>query len=184
MVDRDLVERAQRGDHEAFEAIAIGVSGRLYSIARLILRDTHLAEDAVQEALVNVWRRLPTLRDPDRFDAWAYRLLVNACADAGRGVHRFAAEVRLLPEVGVARDAQSDLAERDRLERGFRHLRPEQRTALVLHHYVGLSAVEVAEITGVSVGTVKSRIHYATAAMRAAIEADERGSAAAAGGRS
>ena len=79
-MDRQLVERARGGDHAAFEALAIGISSRLYAIARLILRDTHLAEDAVQEALVNIWRRLPQLRDPDRFDAWTYRLVVNACA--------------------------------------------------------------------------------------------------------
>ena len=176
-MDRSLVERAQGGDHEAFEALAIGVSRRLNAIARLILRDTQLAEDAVQETLVNVWRRLPTLRDPDRFDAWTYRLVVNACADAGRGRRGLAAEVHLLPSTGTVADSTGNLADRDQLERGFRHLRPDQRAAVVLHYYVGLSAAEVADVTGESVGTIKSRIHYATAAMRAALEADERGAA-------
>jgi RNA polymerase sigma-70 factor (ECF subfamily) len=84
MTQRDLIDAARRGERDAFEALATAVSGRLYAIARLILRDTHLAEDALQEALVNIWRSLPTLRDPARFDAWSYRLIVNACADTGR----------------------------------------------------------------------------------------------------
>ena len=78
---RDLVEAARRGDHEAFEALAIEAGDRLYAVARLILRSTDLAEDAVQEALVRAWEQLPSLRDPDRFEAWLHRLLVNACAD-------------------------------------------------------------------------------------------------------
>lgn len=181
-MDRDIIRRAQDGDHDAFEALAIGVSGRLYAVARLILRDTHLADDAVQETIVTIWRRLPTLRDPDRFEAWAYRLLVNACADAASRRTRMTAEVRLLPRATASDDTASQLADRDVLERGFRHLRPEQRTVVVLHHYLGLTATEIADITGAPTGTVKSRIHYATAALRAALEADERGPAAAAGG--
>jgi RNA polymerase sigma-70 factor (ECF subfamily) len=174
MVQRELIEAARRGDHEAFEALASTVSGRLYAIARLIMRDTHLAEDAVQEALVHMWTRLPTLRDPDRFDAWAYRLIVNACADAGRQRRRYSAEVRFIAPHQITPDATSETADRDQLERGFRRLTPELRIALVLHYYVGLPAREVAEIVGIPVGTAKSRIHYAMAVMRAALEADDR----------
>ena len=183
-MQRELVEAAQRGDHEAFEALAIAVSARLYAIARLILRDTHLAEDAVQEALVHAWRRLPTLRDPDRFDAWVYRLIVNACADAGRDRRRLSAEVRLIRPGATAQDASRGLADRDQLERGFRHLNPDHRAVVVLHYYVGLPAHEIAEMLGVPVGTAKSRIHYATEILRAALEAEERAPAAAGSGRS
>ena len=184
MTQRELIDAAQRGDHEAFEALAIAISGRLYAIARLILRDTHLAEDAVQETLVHVWRSLPSLRDPGRFDGWTYRLVVNACADAGRQRRRVAAEVRLIAPQPVHADPSSDLADRDQLERGFRHLKPDQRAALVLHYYVGLPAREIAEVLGVPVGTAKSRIHYGTEIVRATLESDDRLPGALDGGRS
>lgn len=163
-----------RGEHDAFEALAVAASGRLYAIARLILRDVHLAEDALQEALVHIWRSLPTLRDPANFDAWSYRLLVNACADAGRERRRVSAEVRLIRPESVDPDTAASAADRDQLERAFRHLKPEQRTALVLHYYVGLPAHEVAEVMRIPVGTAKSRIHYGTEIMRGALEADAR----------
>jgi RNA polymerase sigma factor (sigma-70 family) len=159
MTQRDLIDAARRGDHDAFEALATATSGRLYAIARLILRDTHLAEDALQEALVQMWQNLPRLRDSARFDAWSYRLIVNACADTGRQRRRVQAEVRLIRPVPGGADASAGAADRDQLERGFRHLRPEQRAALVLHYFVGLPARDVADVLGIPVGTAKSRIH-------------------------
>jgi len=181
-VQRDLVEAARHGDHEAFEVLAAGAADRLFAIARLILRDTHLAEDAVQEALVHAWRQLPRLRDPERWDAWLYRLIVNACNDQGRHRRRFAVEVQMIRTEPTATDDVAALGDRDQLERGFRRLKPEHRTAVVLHHYLGLSVPEVADAMGVPVGTAKSRIHYATEALRAALEADARGLAAVSNG--
>src|SRR6476646_9415903 len=93
----ELVERAQRGDHEAFDALATAAYHRLYAIARRILRDGYAAEDAVQDALVNAWRNLRGLRDPERFDAWLHRLLVNACKDQVRRRQRRPIEVPVLP---------------------------------------------------------------------------------------
>lgn len=182
-MDRALVEAAQRGDHDAFEALAIGSGDRLFAIARLILRDTHLAEDAVQETLVHAWRDLPRLRDPERFDAWLRRLLVNACADQGRHRRRWSADIRILPAEPAAQDATGSMEDRDQLERGFRRLKPEQRAVVVLHFYLGLTVPEVADTLGIRVGTAKSRIHYATETLRAALEADARGSVAATNGR-
>jgi hypothetical protein len=94
---RGLVERAQRGDHDAFAVLASASIARLDAAARLILRDGELARDAVQEAMVRSWRDLPTLRDVDRFDAWLHRLLVNACLDIVRRRKRRAIEVELTP---------------------------------------------------------------------------------------
>ena len=183
-MDRAVVEAAQRGDHDAFEALAIGAADRLFAIARLILRDVHAAEDAVQEALVRIWRDLPRLRDPDRFDAWVHRILVNACVDQGRHRRRWSAEIQLVRSEPTADDAIGSMADRDQLERGFRRLNPQQRAAVVLHYYLGLSVPEIAEILGVPSGTAKSRLHYATAAMRAALEADARATVAVTNGRS
>ena len=94
---RDLVEAASRGDHEAFDVLAASAGDRLYAVALLILRAPDLAEDAVQEALVRAWKQLPSLRDPDKFDAWLYRLVVNACAEQGRQLRRWSQQVRALP---------------------------------------------------------------------------------------
>ena len=147
---------------------------RLYAIATLILRDRQRAEDAVQEALVHAWRELPRLRDPDRFDAWLHRLLVNACADEGRYQRRWSTEVRMIRSEPTTDDGANSLADRDQLERGFRRLKPEQRTIVVLHFYLGLPVPEIAQTLGIPAGTVKSRLHYATSTLRAALDADAR----------
>lgn len=182
-MQRELVEAARRGDHDAFEALVISAGDRWYAMARLVLRDADRAEEAVQEALVRAWRQLPSLRDPERFDAWVYRLLVHACADVGRRNQRWSAEVRMIRAEPTLDDASASLSIRDQLERGFRRLRPEQRAVVVLHHYVGLAVPEVAEILGIPVGTAKSRIHYAMEVLRAALEADDRDSLVATNGR-
>ena len=83
-VDTELVKRAQHGDREAFGLLAADLATRFLAVSRRILRDIDLAEDATQQALVAIWRDLPQLRDPARFDAWSYRLLVRACYAEGR----------------------------------------------------------------------------------------------------
>ena len=180
---RVLVEAAQRGDHGAFEALTSVRVDRLFTIARLILRDTYLAEDAVQETLMRTWQQLPHIRDADRFDAWMHRLLVNSCADQGRKRRRISNQVDLAGVEPRSGDISGDAADRDQLERGFRHLKPDHRAAVVLHYYVGYNAEEIAVMLGIPIGTAKSRIHYATEALRAALEADGRGSVALVDGR-
>jgi RNA polymerase sigma-70 factor (ECF subfamily) len=139
-VDRDLVEQAQRGDRDAFGILARTRADRLYAVAQRILRDVDRAEDAVQQTLVIAMRELRSLRDPDRFDAWLTRLLVNTCYTESRRTRLWSANVRVLPADGpAAPDDTLGVADRDQVDRGFRRLPPEQRALLVLHHYLGLS---------------------------------------------
>jgi RNA polymerase sigma-70 factor (ECF subfamily) len=176
-VEQDLVVRAKAGDHDAFSQLAASSIARLLSTARLILRDEDRAQDVVQEALVRAWLDIRGLRDPGRFDAWLHRLLVRGCYREARSARdRRLVEVELLPMDGPPTpDAQRSLAIRDQLDRGFRRLSMEQRAVLVLHHYLDLPDAAAAEILDIPVGTFKSRLNRASHALRAAIEADDRG---------
>jgi RNA polymerase sigma-70 factor (ECF subfamily) len=174
-MDPTLVIRAQHGDQEAFASLAVACGDRLHAVAHRILRDVHLAEDATQQALFAIWQNLPMLRDPARFEAWSYRLLVNACYDEGRRTRRWSPIVRVLHDgEATAPDALGRVHDRDQLERGFQRLSIDHRAVLVLFQYLGLSIEEVAEALGVPAGTVRSRLHYAVRAMRAALDADSR----------
>jgi RNA polymerase sigma-70 factor (ECF subfamily) len=179
-MQRDLVERAAAGDQAAFESLIRSSAGRLFATAHRILRDHHLAEDALQGTLVTIWDELPRLRDPDRFDAWTYRLIVRASIAQAKRERRGGPVVRLLPDEGApafddqATDAFGRVADRDQLERGFRRLTPDERAILVLHHFLGYAPSEIAETLGIPPGTARSRLHHAHRAMRAALEADAR----------
>ena len=170
----ELIERARRGDREAFGELARGEIDRLLAIARLVLGDPDLAEDAVQEALVRCWRQLPKLRDVERFDGWLYRILMRTTADEHGRRRRYQAGVQeLTVEPGVA-DTTAGIADRDELDRGFRRLSIEHRAIVVLHDYAGMSLPEVADALGIPAGTAKSRHHYAMSALRASLEAEDR----------
>jgi RNA polymerase sigma-70 factor (ECF subfamily) len=174
---RDLVERAARGEPDAFDALARQASNRMYGIAYRILRDQYLAEDALQHALITIWNELPRLRDPDRFDAWTYRLIVRAATAEARRAGRGGPTSPLLPDDADptrAPDQYGPVADRDQIERGFRRLTAEQRAVLVMQHYAGLSQAEIADVLGIPVGTAGSRLHYAARALRAAMDADVR----------
>jgi RNA polymerase sigma-70 factor (ECF subfamily) len=173
---RDLVERARAGDREAFSELGRLWVDRLYAIAQLILRDPERAEDATQEALVDCWRDLRALRDPDQFESWLRRILVRACY---REARRERAQHRIVQKLNVLDRAMPDLgpgslADRDELERGFRLLEPEQRALIVMHFYLGQPLAETAAVLGVPVGTVKSRLSRATVALRASLDAQAR----------
>jgi RNA polymerase sigma-70 factor (ECF subfamily) len=177
-MQRDLVERAQGGDHDAFAALAAAAIPRLDGAAWLILRDADVAKDAVQNALLKAWRDLPALRDPDRFDAWLHRLLVHACLDEARRLRRHRADVELTEiHLPATDDAEWMVVERDRLERGFLRLTPEMRALIVLHHYLDLPLPSVAETLGIPLGTAKSRLHRALGLLRSALDADARAGA-------
>jgi RNA polymerase sigma-70 factor (ECF subfamily) len=183
-MQRDLVERARRGDHDAFAELAGAAISRLDSAAWLILRDAEQAKDAVQNALVRAWRDLPTLRDPDRFDPWLHRLLVRACIDEARRLrrHRIDVELRNLDSPAIT-GMETVIADRDQLERGFLRLEPESRALVVLHHYLDLPLPEVAASLAIPLGTAKSRLHRALGLLRAALDADARAGAEISEGR-
>ncbi len=178
-VQRDLVKRAAAGDQEAFESLVRLSAGRLFAIAYRVLRDHDLAEDALQQTLATIWNELPTLRDPDRFEAWSYRVIVRASVAQARHERRGGPIVHLLPNDADAitvrgPDEFDRIVDRDQLERGFRRLTPDQRVVLVLQYYIGLSLAEIADVLGIPVGTAGSRLHHASRALRAALDADDR----------
>ena len=174
MAQRELVERARRGDLDAFDALVLAAGGRLDGAARLILRDPEQAKDAVQEAFAKAWRELRSLRDPDRFDAWLHRLLVHACYDELRRRRSRPIEVEITPihDLDVP-DTQSETADRDVLERALRGLDPDLRTIVVLFYYLDTPLPEAAHALGVPLGTAKSRLHRARHELRAAFGVDE-----------
>ena len=174
-MDTDLVVRAQHGDKEAYALLAAEIADRFLAVARRILRDIDLAEDATQQALLSIWQDLPQLRDPARFDAWSYRLLVRACYAEGRKQRRWAPNLRLLPaDEPTAGDGMSSVVDRDQLERGFRRLSIDHRAVVVMHHYLDMPLDRVADTLGIPIGTVNSRLHYAMRGLRAALDADAR----------
>ncbi len=173
MDQRGLIDRARRGDHDAFAALIDVRLARLDAAARLILRDGELARDAVQEAMIRAWRDLPGLRDPDRFDAWLHRLTVNACLDQVRRRKRRVIEVEL-PSIDPAttHDVGTALADRELLDQALAGLPPGHRAVVALHYLLGMPLPEVAQTLGIPTGTAKSRLHYALGAMRASVTAE------------
>ena len=131
-MDRQLVELAQRGDEDAFDALVRATGDRCLGIAFRILRDVDLAEDAVQAAYISAWRDLPSLRQPDRFESWLHRTLTRACYEEARRTRRVKASIRSLPmDAAFAPDDVLTVVDRDQLERGIRRISIDQRAVLV-----------------------------------------------------
>lgn len=172
-MDRALVEQAQRGDREAFQVVAFALSDRLFGVAHRVLRDFDAAGDALQMALVRIWRDLPSLRDPERIEAWATRALIRACHDQLRRERRGVPGLRMMAPASVP-DPSGAINDREEMGRAFRRLNAEQRAVIVLQYYQDMSLPEIAEVLDVPIGTVRSRAHYAKRILRAAIEADSR----------
>jgi RNA polymerase sigma-70 factor (ECF subfamily) len=175
-----LVVRARQGDLVAFDRL---VASRLTStvrLARAIVGDHHEADDVTQEAFLQAWRNLPSLRAADRFDAWFGRILVNAARQSLRkrarvmtvDVDDLEADGRSHPALGRADTELESVVGIDALIRACHRLPAEQRTILALHHLEERSVADIAAILGIPVGTVKWRLHAARNALERALEAE------------
>jgi RNA polymerase sigma-70 factor (ECF subfamily) len=170
-----LVERARAGDNAAFRELVELEADRCFAVAYRIVRDRERAHDAVQRSLLKVWRDLPQLRDPNRFEAWLFRLLVRACWEERRRVRAWVERVEPIEtdRTDLA-DFTVSVVQRDALDRAFARLSLDHRTVVVLHHHSGLPLAAIADVVGVPLGTIKSRLHYAMQALRSSLEADDR----------
>ncbi len=166
---RELVERAQAGDHDAFAVLVRGSFDRAYGVAKLILRDEDRAQDAVQEACVQAWKHVRALRDPEAWDAWLHRLVVRACYRSARQARRRdLVELHVVPDREPANQADfaRSLADRDQMGRALGRLPMDQRAVMVMHFYLDLPLTEAAEVLDIPVGTAKSRLHRGLETLR------------------
>src|SRR5918999_78846 len=160
-VKADLVARAQAGDHAAFAILAKEAFDHMFGAAKLILRDQHWAEDAVQEALILAWRHVAAIRNPDAWNAWLYRLTVRACYRLARtrvGAHVAELDVRA-EQAAPVMDFTSAIDDRARIMAALSALPLEQRAVIVLHFYLDLPLSDAAAVLNVPIGTAKSRLH-------------------------
>ena len=170
---QDLVVRAQTGDQQAFQSLTVANHSRLYRVAYSILRDRHLAEDATQQAFLDIWRSIRRLEDPAKFKGWSYRLLVHACYAEAKRTPKWLPDTAVpLPREPRAADAFGSVIDRDELEHGFRQLSVDHRVVIVLHYLLDMTLEQVADTLGVPKGTVNSRLSRGMDAMRQAMGAD------------
>ena len=177
----DLVRRASRGDVAAFDALVAARLSSSLRLARAIVDSPADAEDVVQEAFVSAWRNLPRLREPDRFDAWFGRILVNTARThiRRRGSVRPISIDRRHVDDGREDDTpgQHDpglesVVSSDALSRAIDRLTTDQRSILALHHLEERPVAEIATVLGIPVGTAKWRLHAARQALERALEAE------------
>lgn len=175
--ETDALRRARRGDQAAFTELITPLMRPSYHLAVRLLGDRQLAEDVTQEALVKAWLGLARFRGDARFSTWVFRIVHNACTDALRHRARQGLPTEIpaqLPDPGPAPEEQ--VAERDartRILAAVDALPPDWRAVIVLRDVQGLSYEDIAIVTGEHLGTVKSRLHRARAAMRRALEGRE-----------
>ena len=165
---QELVQAAVAGDDDAFEALVVDRLPRTYRMALAILGSEADARDAVQDAWVSAWRQMPSLRNPERFDAWLDQIVVNACRTGLRRRRRIR-EIAIDEtfDVEAPQPGPDHIGERDALQRAFNRLSIEQRSILVLHHLERRPLRAIAEVFGIPEGTAKSRLHTARAALSA-----------------
>ena len=185
-MERELIERARRGDRAAFEALVRLKVDAVYGTALAILGHEADAQDAVQDAFVSAWRSMAGLRDPDRFEAWFGRIVVNACRMSlrkRRGVREITVQSAGGDAIGADGDLQAPSSDRpladlaasaDAFDRAFERLTADERALLVLRHRDELPVAEIAARLGIPAGTVKSRLFAARRALERALAREDR----------
>ena len=172
----ETTARPESGQLEREAAFGRLVSRELagaYRTAAVILGDPSEAEDATQDALVRAWLRWDQVKDPEKIGAWFGRILINVCRDRLRA--RRANPIRWLGGDAPG-DAGLALGEHEALWQALADLTVDQRIVVVLRYYLDLPIEAIAERSGVPSGTVKSRLHHALNAVRAAYDAHDRAS--------
>jgi RNA polymerase sigma-70 factor (ECF subfamily) len=170
-VETRLVEAARSGDRRAFERLVEPHLSAALGASTLIVGREADAADALQNALLIAWQRLPQLRDDAAFPAWFRRIVINSAMRAVRGRRRL---VELDPAQAAPSGALEHALDLRRLARALSHLDPRDRAVLTLRHFWDLSVADAARVMGVPEGTVKSRTHHALARLRAAYDAEDR----------
>ena len=174
-MDQELILRVQAGDLRAFDSLTLADYPRLFRVARGILRDRSRAEDATQQAYLDIWRNIRRLRDPSKFDGWSYRILVHACYAEAKRTPKWQSDTGLPPaHEPVAGDTYGAVLDRDELEQGFRQLSVDHRVVIVLHFLLDMTLEQVAETLDIPRGTVYSRLSRAMDSMRSAMRSGSR----------
>jgi RNA polymerase sigma-70 factor (ECF subfamily) len=183
--ETELVLRAAGGEREAYDALIQPRLGRLFRMARAIVRDETLARDVVQDTCVTAWRELPSVRDASRFDAWLSQILVNRCrTELRRAGRRSVREIRMdeprgRGSTGLAAAAHpapgpslgDRVVEAEAIRRAFLRLDPDSRALIAMHYVEDRPVAEIAAALRIPAGTVKWRLSRARAALERALEA-------------
>jgi RNA polymerase sigma-70 factor (ECF subfamily) len=176
-MERADLDAARAGDAHAFESLMAREIDGVYRLALAITADEADARDVTQESMIAAWRGLAALREPDRFEAWLRRVVVNAARTTLRARRR--RRLREIPADEVvgrepAHDPVAPRADALVLRAALQRLDADKRVLLALHYLEGRSVGEVAEILGIPTGTVKSRLSTARHALQAALATEER----------
>lgn len=166
-VEASLLDRARAGDQRAFAALLEPYRDRLWGVCLRITRQKPDAEDALQDALIAVWQHLSRFRGDSAFSTWAYRIAANSALAIVR--KRKDVSTDGFEQESDSADFTDAVASRDLVQAALRAVPPDFRVALVLREYGGLSYEEIAQHQGILVGTVKTRISRARAALAAAL---------------
>jgi RNA polymerase sigma-70 factor (ECF subfamily) len=175
-----VVERARTGDKAAFEVLVASWLEPAFHVALAIVGNEADARDATQDAFLTAWRQLRQLRDPERFDAWLYRILVNSCRGLRRGRQRVAVREIHVTALGAGDEPADDPAETadertaslDAIERAWLRIPMAERMILALHHFEHRPVAEIAAVLGIPAGTAKSRLFHARRSLDQALEAE------------